>query len=277
MLRRLKEMENYSLLAKDGPIGEVKDFYFDDEKWVIRYLIVDTGNWLASRKVLVSPLALGHPDWTRKILPVSLTREQVKNCPGIDTDQPVSRQYEQGFLGYYGYPYYWGSEELWAGNVYPNMMMPGYGGFASMPDPIRSSADLDYARDAAARHQNDDPHLRSCKEVAGYHVHATDGDIGHIQGFLVDQDTWAIRYIIVDTSNWWLGHQVLIAPVWLQDISRPDTSVSVALTRQAVKDAPAYDPTMPIDRHQEARLHEYYGHSGYWEDEVVREGAAVGP
>ena len=277
MLRSLKEMENYSVLAKDGPIGEVKDFYFDDEKWVIRYLIVDTGNWLASRKVLVSPLALGHPDWAKKMLPVSLTREQVKNCPGIDTDQPVSRQYERGFLGYYGYPYYWGSEELWAGNVYPNMMMPGYGGFASMPDPIQSSEDLDYARDAAAQHQNDDPHLRSCKAVTGYHVHATDGDIGHVQGFLVDQDTWAIRYIIVDTSNWWLGHQVLIAPIWMQDINRPEETVSLALTREAVKNSPAYDPAKPLDREHEARLHEHYGHSGYWEDEIVLEGAAAGP
>ncbi len=126
MLRSMKDLENYTIRATDGTIGHVKDFYFDDEAWVIRYLVVDTGSWLSSRKVLISPIAIGHPDWTEKVLPVSITKEQVKNSPNIDTDKPVSRQHEIRYLGYCGYPFYWGGVGLWGATMYPNMMMPSY-------------------------------------------------------------------------------------------------------------------------------------------------------
>ena len=163
MLRSMSDLEGYAIRATDGTIGHVKDFYFDDEAWVIRYLIVDTGSWLSSRKVLISPIAIGQPDWTAKVLPVSITKEQVKNSPDIDTEKPVSRQHEMSYLGYYGYPYYWGGAGLWGGGAYPAMMMPGYDGFASTPHSAQSEAEKSFARAEAARHQNDDPHLRSCK------------------------------------------------------------------------------------------------------------------
>ena len=266
MLRSMNDLEDYAIRATDGTIGHVKDFYFDDEAWVIRYLVVDTGTWLSSRKVLISPIAIGHPNWAEKVLPVSITKEQVKNSPDIDTEKPVSRQHEIRYLGYYGYPYYWGGAGLWGGGIYPNMMMPGYAGFVSTPHAVQSEAEKAYARAEAARHQDDDPHLRSCKAVMSYHIQATDGDIGHVQGLLVDEETWAIRYIIVDTSNWWLGHQVLIAPQWIQDVSWPDATVSVNLTRQAVKDAPPYDSAAQLDRKQEMGIYKHYGRPGYWAD-----------
>jgi PRC-barrel domain len=277
MLRSMKDLEDYAIGATDGTIGHVKDFYFDDEAWVIRYLVVDTGTWLSSRRVLISPIAIGHPNWTEKILPVSITKEQVKNSPDIDTEKPVSRQHEIRYLGYYGYPYYWGGAGLWGGGAYPNMMMPGYAGFVSTPHAVQSEAEKTYAQAEAARHQNDDPHLRSCKTVMSYHIQATDGDIGHVQGLLVDEETWAIRYMVVDTSNWWLGHQVLIAPQWIQDVSWSDATVSVNLTRQAVKDAPPYDSTAQLDRQREMAIHEHYGRPVYWADEVKREAALSRP
>ncbi|MHB8167316.1 MAG: hypothetical protein ACYDDT_11200, partial [Sulfuricella sp.] len=218
-----------------------------------------------------SPIAIGHPNWTEKVLPVSITKEQVKNSPDIDTEKPVSRQHEIQYLGYYGYPFYWGGEGLWGGAFYPDMMMTGYTGFVSTPHADQSEAEKAYAQDEAAQHQNDDPHLRSCKEVMSYHIQATDGDIGHVQGLLVDEETWAIRYIIVNTSNWWLGHQVLIAPQWIQDVSWSDATVSVNLTRQAVKDAPPYDSAAKLDREQEMGIYKHYGRSGYWVAEVKRE------
>ncbi|MGP1680615.1 MAG: PRC-barrel domain-containing protein [Burkholderiales bacterium] len=266
MLRNMNDLEGYAIRATDGIVGQVKDFYFDDKAWVVRYLVVDTGTWLLSRKVLISPIAIGHPNWAEKILPVSITKEQVKNSPDIDTDKPVSRQHEMQYLGYYGYPYYWGGAGLWGGGMYPNIMMPGDVGFVSTPHELQSEAQKAYVNAEAARHQDDDPHLRSCKAVAGYHIHATDGDIGHVQGLLVEEDTWAIRYMIVDTSNWWLGHQVLIAPQWIQDVSWPDAKVSVNLTRQAVKDAPVYDPAVQLERSQESSIYKHYGRPGYWED-----------
>src|SRR5664279_428506 len=124
MLRSMNDLEDCVIHATDGSIGQVKDLYFDDKAWVIRYLVVDTGSWLSSRNVLISPIAIGHPNWTEKVLPVSITKEQVKNSPSIDTDKPVSRQHEMRYLGYYGYPLYWGGAGLWGGGMYPYIMMP---------------------------------------------------------------------------------------------------------------------------------------------------------
>ena len=267
MLRSMKDLEDYAIRATDGTIGHVKDFYFDDEAWVIRYFVVDTGSWLSSRKVLISPIAIGHPNWTEKVLPVSITKEQVKNSPDIDTEKPVTRQHEIRYLGHYGYPHYWRG----AGD----MMMPGYAGLVSTPRAVQSEvenalavqaeAEKAYAQAEAARHQHDDSHLRSCKAVMRYHIQATDGDIGHVQGLLVDEETWAIRYLIVDTSNWWLGHQVLIAPQWIEEVSWPDARVSVNLTQQAVKDAPPYDSAAPLDRKQEMDTYQHYELPRYWD------------
>jgi hypothetical protein len=241
-----------------------------DEDWVIRYLVVDTGTWLSRRKVLISPIAIGHPNWAERLLPVSITKEQVKNSPEIDTAKPVSRQHELQYLEYYGYPSYWVGSGVWGQGAYPSMMLPSFG--SAFQDRQVQAAPI--RTDAEARQREDgDPHLRSCKEVMEYHIHATDGDIGHVQSMLVDDETWAIRYLVVDTSNWWLGHQVLIAPQWIQNVSWPDAEVSVDLTRQAMKDAPPYDSTAWLERKQEAGIYEHYRRAGYWTDEVMREAA----
>jgi hypothetical protein len=258
MLHNLHELEDFAINATDGTIGHVKDFYFDDREWVIRYLIVDTGLWLASKKVLISPIAIGQPDWAERVLRVSITKEQVNSSPNIDTEKPVSRQHEIEYSGHYGHPYYWGGAGLWGGGTYPNMLMPNYDHFASAPYALRTEAQIIGARADAAQHANDDPHLRSCRTITSYHVQATDGDIGHVQGMLVDDETWAIRYIIVNTSNWWLGHQVLIAPQRARNVSWHDATVSVNLTQQAVKDAPPYDSAVALDRAYEMDIHDHY-------------------
>ena len=274
MLRSMKVLEDYAIGATDGSVGQVKDFYFDDQAWVVRYLVVDAGAWLSNRSVLISPIAIGHPDWNKKVFPVSITKEQVKDSPAIDTKKPVSRQHEMDHLSYYGYPYYWGGRGLWGTGMYPNLMLPGYEGFGS-PRAERAEEDNAYAnayaREQESRHQDDDPHLRSCNEVIGYHIQASDGEIGHVWGLLMDEETWAIRYMVVDTSNWWLGHKVLIAPPWIKDLNWVDGTVSVDLTRQAVKDAPAYDAAMDLNRKQEQGLYEHYGQAGYWSEGVKLE------
>ena len=273
MLRSMNDLETYAIHATDGDIGQVKDFYFDDNSWVIRYLVVDTGSWLSSRKVLISPIAIGHPNWTEAVLPVSVTKEQVKNSPAIDTDKPVSRQHEIRYLGYYGYPYYWGGVDLWGGGAYPNMLLTDYPGFGAVQGAVQPEMEEAYARAEAARHQDDDIHLRSCKAVIGYHIHATDGDIGHVQTLLVDEETWAIRYMVVNTTNWWLDHQVLIPPQWIKEVSWGDATVSVDLTRQAVQGAPLYDSAGLLNRLQEMGIYDHYGRSGYWADEEKRKAA----
>lgn len=267
MLRSTNDLKNFVVGATDGEIGHVKDFFFDDERWVVRYLVVETGDWLSSRKVLISPIAISRPEWAERIMSVSITKEQVRNSPDVDTERPVSRQHEMAYIGYYGYPYYWGGAGLWGGGLYPDMMMLGYGGYGS-PSAAQMLDAETQARTEAARHESDDPHLRSCMTVAGYHIHATDGDIGHVQGFLVEDGTWAIRYLIVDTSNWWFGHQVLIAPQWIKEVSWDKATVSVDLTRQAVQDAPPYDSTLLLDRKQELQIYAHHRRSGYWANEM---------
>jgi hypothetical protein len=271
MLRSFKDLKDYTIGASDGSIGAVKDLYFDDHAWVIRYLVVDTGPWLFSRKVLISPRAIHQTNWASKLLPVSLTREEVRLSPNIDTDKPVSRQHEMDYLGYYGYPYYWGGTGLWGEGMYPNQVTPGYAGFGS-DEAARAEADAAQAA-ADEMRKHSDPHLRSCDAVVGYHVHATDGEIGNVKGMLVDEETWAIRYFVVTTSNWWGGHLVLVAPQWIKDISFSEQMFTVELSRQAIQEAPPYDDTVALSREQEILLQEHYGHVGYWIDEMEHESA----
>jgi hypothetical protein len=263
MLRSLKSLENYKISATDGEIGHLKDFYFEDDAWVIRYFVVDAGSWLSSRKVLISPISVRYPDWLAQTLPVSITMEQVKSSPDIDTDKPVSRQYEEEYLGYYGYPYYWDGAGMWGGGMYPYAMVPGFGGYGL--DRAERERELEsYLRIERARHRNDDPHLRSCNAVIGYHIQATDGDIGHVCGFLVDDETWAILYLVIDTSNWWGGHKVLVAPPWITGVHWPDKTVSVNLSRESIKTGPTYYAAVGWSRDQELVLYKHYGRDGYW-------------
>jgi uncharacterized protein YrrD len=253
MLRNVKELKGYVILATDGVIGAVDDLYFDDDTWAIRYLIVDTGSWLSGRKVLISPLAIGQPDWMGQQLPVSLTKAQVERSPDIDTRKPVSRQYEAEYFEYYDYPYYWGGEGLWGMGAYPGSLTTE-----------RAIAEGMKKRRTSPKQRPDDCHLRSCSSVTGHHVHAKDGDIGHVDDLLVEDSTWAIRYLIVATSNWWGGHHVLVAPKWIDAVSWSEAKVTVDLTRRAVRDAPPYDAAAQLSRQQEQAMHEHYGRPGYW-------------
>ena len=263
MLRNIKDLDGLAVRATDGEVGEIKDMYFDDDAWVLRYFVVETGSWLSSRKVLISPASAQQPDWYGKALPVSITKSQVSNSPDIDTDKPLSRQNEELFLGYYGYPYYWGGSGLWGDGMYPYGEVPTY--MSTGPGWAEQQREDEAALAAERlRHRTDDPHLRSCEAVDGYHVHAKDGVIGHVSGFLVDEASWAIRYLVASTSNWWMGHEVLIAPTWISCVSWPDKTVSVDLSRDAVKAAPPYDAKVLLDREWERKLHKHYGRTGYW-------------
>jgi len=258
MLRSLKELERCVVEATDGGIGSVQDFYFDDESWVVRYLVVDTGEWLAGRKVLISPHSIGGLAADGKSLSASISREQVKNSPAIDPDKPGSRARERGYFAYYGYPYYWDGAGLWGENAHPGMTVGG----VAYADP---ASEIE-----AEREQHVNPHLRSCNAVARYYLHASDGEIGHVQGYLIDDKSWAIRFLIVNTSNWWLGHQVLIAPQWIEDVSWLDSTVTTDLTRQAVKHSPAYDPEALPDAGAERALFQHYGRSEYQKTRTKR-------
>ena len=218
MLRSINDLHGVVVEGTDGVIGRIKDLYFDDLAWTIRFLVVETGPWLDGRKVLISPVATGEPDWGRGLLPVSVTREQVRESPDVDSQKPVSRQHEIEHYAYYGYPRYWGGSGIWGDVMRPRMLLAAYRG-VSVPEAARRQTEFVQAQEAEHRRHGDDPHLRSARAMIRYHIHATDGEIGHVDGMIVDDETWTIRYLVVNTSDWWLGHQVLVAPPWIRDIS----------------------------------------------------------
>ena len=226
MLTNVTFLKGLVIQATDGELGTVDQFYFDDETWAIRYLTVETGGWLGGRQVLISPFAILHTDWPAKRLDVALTKKQVENSPDINTHQPVSRQHEAEYNRYYGYPYYWGGPYMWGPAFYPAGL--------ALPTPSTE------AMAGSIREESPDSHLRSTEGISGYHVEATDGEIGHVDGFVLDDEAWAIRYIEVATRNWLPGKKVLVSPAWIERVSWPESKVYVALSREAIKSAPEY-------------------------------------
>ena len=271
MLHSTNDLLGSDVQGSDGSIGEVSDLYFDDHTWTVRSLVVKSGDWLARRRnVLISPISI-KPDSVRgKTFWISLSRAQVRGSPDVDTQRPVSRQHEVEQYGYYGYPYYWGGSGLWGEGMQPASMMAAYSGIVS-DDVARRQEAFVKSQAAFHRQRGDDPHLRSCRAVLGYHLHATDGELGHVAGFLVDDETWSLRYLIVNTSDWWFGHDVLVAPSWIDDVSWLEATLSVGLSRRAVKDAPPYVAASLPTRQQEHKLHEHHARPGYWSDADVLE------
>jgi uncharacterized protein YrrD len=215
MLHNLKQIRGHKLAASDGAIGHVQDFYFDDKTWAIRYLVADTGTWLTGRQVLLSPHVFGRLDHAGKILTVNLTRQQIENSPSIDTHRPVSRQYEENYYNYYGFPHYWQGDGVWGAGQYPD--------FVPAPRAYEFRT-YDYPK-------WEDIHLRSVNAVTGYDIQATDGSLGSVSGFLVDQKRWVIRELTVETGHWYSGKEILITPTKIDHISYTESKVFVKLSK----------------------------------------------
>jgi hypothetical protein len=264
MLRSLvNDLQEFTIHATDGDIGRVDHFLFDDQQWTVRYVVVDTGKWLPGRRVLISPRAVGRVDTGDRTLRLDLTREKVRDSPDIDTDKPVSRQKEEELHTYYGYPEYWGylgGPGAWAAwshppnAVAPPLRDPGTGA----PPPAAHPDAAPEGRTSA------DPHLRSSKEVAGYTIHARDGEIGHVSDFVVDEDAWRIRYLVVKTGGWIGGRHVLVSPDWVTGIEWERSRVALDVTRERVEQAPEYDGSRALDREAEEAMHQHYQRAPYW-------------
>lgn len=248
MLRGTKDMIDYSLGASDGDIGTVRDFFFDDQDWIIRYLVADTGSWLSDQLVLISPSALGTADWNTRTLSVDLTREQVRNSPPLEAHQPVSRQKEIELSQYYGWPMYW------------NPSMVAAGGGVMVGPAMAGAGDISPKEQEKRKRQSQgDPHLRSVREVIGYHVAATDGEIGHVEDFVIDDGSWRVQYVVVDTRNWWPARKVVMLPMWVSDVDWDLREVRFELTMDAIREGPEYNPSAPVNERDEVRFYDYYG------------------
>lgn len=249
MLRSLKDLEHYAVSASDGDIGHVADFLLDDERWTVRYLVVETGGFLDRREVLISPISFRDVEWAARRFHLGLTVEKVKHSPSIDTDEPVSRQHEHAYSRYYEYPMYWGYADAWGMGMYPGLLA----GQAWNDLPLDSAGQV-----------GGDVHLRSAREVRGYHIQGSDDAIGHVDDFIVDDATWGVRYLVIDTSNWWLGKKVLVSPDWIDAVSWEDRKVHVAMSRHAVKNSPEWNGAGTTTRDYEEHLYDYYGRQRYW-------------
>ena len=249
MLWNASVINGSAVVATDGRIGTVSDFLFDDATWSVRWVVVDIGKWLSGRKVLLPPSVLGLPDPGEHNFSVKLTMQQVKDSPDIDTDRPVSRQMETNIFDHYGWSPYWGSG-FYMGSF-------GYVGNAMAAAPYLGSRERENG--IADTLQNEgDPHLRSMEAVTGYHIHAIDGEIGHVDDFLVEDADWRIHYLVVDTKNWWPGRKVLISPRSAREVDWTEKLVNLNVDRQRVKDGPEYDPSTTVDGAYEKHYHDYF-------------------
>jgi hypothetical protein len=245
MLYKTSEIQGYQLEARDGAIGRIKDFLFDDESWTIQYIVADTNRWLPGRRVLLSPSAAMAGMAHDGKVPIDLTKEQIEKSPSEAADKPVSAQHQRDLHAYYGWPAYWSAGPY-----------PVAGVFSAAP--LDGTPPVTDPRDTGIGETPGDPHLRSADRVTGYGIHATDGTIGHVEDFLADIETWTILAIVVDTRNWLPGRKVVVRPQAIDRVSWSDSEVKVQLTRDAVKSSPEYSPEMKLPEDFAQQFASYY-------------------
>jgi sporulation protein YlmC with PRC-barrel domain len=250
MLHRISRIVGSRVVALDGEVGKVHDAYIDDAHWVVRYLVVATGGWLSGRKVLVSPQAVELIDHALHAVSVSLTRDRVRESPNIDTDKPVSRQHESEFNSYYGYSTYWAGTMQWGNGPLPPVSFPAASDLIELEERRRTEATT-----------QTDSHLRSTNEIIGYSISAIDDRVGHVEDFLVDDETWAIRYLTVDTGVWLFGRRVLVGRDCVEEVDWASECVKVGRTREQIKQGLEFDMNNPPPGDYEAALAgEFPGH-----------------
>jgi uncharacterized protein YrrD len=243
MLIKSTELKGYKLGATDGDIGKVEEFYFDDKHWTVRYLVVNTGRWLTGRKVLLSPYALNAIDQEDHSILLNINQAKIEASPSIESDEPVSKQFENSYYGYYGWPIYWWGSQAWG----------------SSPVLMNNQDDFSLRSEA-----NWDPHLRSTKAVSGYRVEGSDGEVGKIRDFIIDDKTWNIRYLVIETGSWFNEKRVLVSPQWIENIRWDESKVLTMLSREEIRTAPEYNEQALLDRDYESNLYQHYGFDGYW-------------
>lgn len=219
MLRHITELYGTKLNASDGDIGTIEDFYFDDQSWNVRYLIAETGTWLSQFEVLLSPYSIARLDWDDNVMIVNLTRKQIEDSPPIERHRPVSRQFEAEHYTYYGWPYYWSGDAIL-----------GLGGNSMAYTDASSERQVN-----DEQHLRDDIHLRSTLSVAGYGIETSDGAIGRVTDFLVDDKTWDIQELVVETGHWYSGKQILIPTGRINRISYNESKIHVSLTKEDIE------------------------------------------
>lgn len=242
MIRSVKELRGLNMHSIDEEIGKLVDIYFEENEWIVRYLVVGVGDWLDRKTILFSPLAVTLLEDGIKI---GIKREMIEKSPAVDVERPISRQQEVELHRYFDWPFYWVRLDH---SSYP---------LVEMYTEMREKGNI--------ADEVESPLLRSAREVTGYKIAARDGEIGSVDNFLIDDTSWRILYMVVDTGSWLPGRKVLISPTWIEEISWNDSRVRVNLDQDTIRNSPEYDPSAPPDREYEDRLYDHYERDKYWE------------
>jgi sporulation protein YlmC with PRC-barrel domain len=240
--RRVRDITKVALYGHDGQVGTVQELYFDDQNWAVRYLVVRTGGWLLGRDVLIAPVAIKRINDSDGSMRINLTKDQIEHAPSLGSAKAISRQFEEAYYKHFQWAPYWQPDTTLWGSPVPYL------------DPAAMNPD-----DPALLEADEQSHLRGSFEVTGYRIHAKDGEIGHIEDLVVDDEDWIVRYVEVDTRNWLPGKKVLIQSGRIQQIDWENQSVTMSLTRYAIESAPPYDPSMLITPDYEVQLFKHYG------------------
>ena len=215
-LQSTKALIGKELHATDGTIGHVKDFYFDDQTWIVRYLAVNTGSWLTGRQVVLASDSFTDIGEDPEVLKVALTKKQIEESPSIDSLFPISRRCEKEYDSFCGWPNYWGGMGMAYAEVTPPQSYP--------------------LREIVFRAQEGEAHLRSTQAVHGYHIRASDGNLGHVDSFLFGSQDWQVHRIVVKTGLWNFGKEIHLSPEEIRFINYEESFVEVRLSRGCLAD-----------------------------------------
>jgi sporulation protein YlmC with PRC-barrel domain len=244
MKRSMNELRGYQIATKDGTKGTVKDFLFDEDQWVVRYLEADLGFIFPGRKILIPRIFLNEPDWSKHHFPVSLFKNDLDRCPSLDDKLPVSKKYEETLHGYYKIGTYWSMTTL-----------PMY----AAPIVVERLGDKGLSSEKESEKEAN-TRLRSFKEIRGYDIQAEDDTIGKIDDIIIDDQNWHFVYAVVDTSSWLpFSKKVLVGTPWMKEVSYLDRKIKIDLPVESIKSAPEFHPSEPVNAEYEKRLYDYYG------------------
>lgn len=258
MLQAVRKFIKMKVRGTDGICGHIQDIYFDEEKWTLRYFLLDTGGWLPGKLVLISPLAIDDIDFKNKILEVNLSKDQIDKCPNPSEHAPITRQMEENYANYYEYPHYWPGMGIW----------PAVGYDLAYYSRFQNHGHTDQETQSLKNKKIKDQHLRTANELKSYSLVAIDGKFGHLEDFIVDDETWELRYLVIDTINWWPSKVIILSPQWIEKIDWVELEIILGLDKVKIKNSPLYTEEN-LDRDYEINLYDYYQEPKYWEFEKL--------
>ena len=225
MLINLEQLRARQVHANDGDIGKIKDIIFDDEHWTVRFFVLDTHPWMPlSKKVLISPISILKIEENSDDIILAMSKQMVEDSPKVEDQETVSREFELRYFDHFGYSYYWLGSHPWGDYTYPSAL---------------TNQNMIVTNELKQNDIEKTNHLREVSEVSHYNLHASDGDKGHVHDFIWDSKGWSLKYLVVDTSNWFIGGKRVLVPCdKIDSISWEKKTVECKLSKEEINACP---------------------------------------